>query len=188
VKYWPLGVAALLGLIAGWAVFHPRTDPLAQERADSLAAARQHLVAAEVARARDDSTARDSISRLRNAVGRASLVASRLSRRADSLAADLRSVLGGVRLAAFDSLMAVTDSVHKADSAQITSLQSALAIAERRWYIADSAAVQWRTLQEGTALQLRDALKRGNPRCILGPSATVGLHGYALGAGVTCRI
>jgi len=188
VKLWPLGVAALLGLIGGWALFRCTSDPFAQERADSLAAVRQHLVAAEVARARDDSTARDSIATLDAERRQLAASADRLSRRADSLAADLRAVLGGVRRADFDSIIALKDSVTTLQSAQIASLTAALGLATRHWQVADSAAWSWRTLQEGTALQLREALKRGNPRCIIGPSATVGFHGYALGAGVTCRV
>jgi hypothetical protein len=186
VKLWPLGVAALLGLGAGFLLFRCKPDPMAQFRADSLATARQHLLAGDVWRAHSDSVAQDSIAKLTAHARSAATKVTQLQKRADSLTAVLRTV--GIS-PDVQAILAVKDSALSQEMGIVENLKVSVTLLSTRLAAADSAVFSWRTLQEGTALQLQDALKRGSgPRCIIGPGATIGWRGYAVGLSVTCRL
>ena len=184
MKSWErLAIYAVLGLV-GLLLLRAhdasvRAQALAEQRADSLAAIRQHMVANEVIRSRDDSAARDSIARLVTRTRQLARSADVLSHRADSLVA-----LDSLRPA-----LAVKDSVIFVQSEEIEHLKTEVFLTGQRWRAADSAAFQWRTLAEGTALQLRDALKRSNPRfaCVAGAGIASGLHTGA-GLAVACGL
>jgi len=186
MKFWPLGVA-LLCFILGWVLHGTTVDPHALEQADSLAAARQHILALKVILAAD-SAARDSAAKVnaRNAVLAAT--AKRQAARGDSIAGELRAVLGGVRRADFDAYVATRDSADANYQSQISSLQTIVTFLSVRLSVADSAVAARDKLLDAYKVQLDAALKRGSPRCLLGPGATVGIHGWALGAGITCRV
>lgn len=166
-----------------------RAQALAQARSDSLHAVTVTLEQQDQRRAKDSAAASDSI---RNLMERDSLFrveAKSLATQADGLAAELRSVLGGVRLVAFDSLMAVRDSVDTDLRGQITSLAAALAIAQARWHASDSAATAWRSVAENAEAQVAAALKRQTPKfaCVAGPGLSVG-WGSGAGATVACGL
>lgn len=168
-------------------MFRCTPDPFAQAQADSLATARQHLVALQVILAAD-SQARDSAARVnaRNAVVAAQ--AKRQSSRADSLASELRAVLGGIRRADFDTILALKDSTINELTGQNTSLAAIVTLLDTRLAVADSGLAARDALLDAYKTQLTDALKRGTSKfaCVGGLSVAGGFGGTATGIGATC--
>lgn len=166
-----------------------RAQALAQARSDSLHAVTVTLEQQDQRRAKDSAAASDSI---RNLMERDSLFrveAKSLATQADGLAAELRSVLGGVRLVAFDSLMAVRDSVDTDLRGQIASFAQIVKVTNTLLSAKDSSARAWKAVAENAEAQVAAALKRQTPRfaCVAGAGLAVG-WGSGAGATVACGL
>lgn len=179
VAYGVLALVAVLLLKSHDA--NVRAQALAEQRADSLATARQHLVAADSLRLHADSMARDNVTKLGTLVTKLGTRATVANVRADSLAG-----IAHDSGAAYVALKAVV----AAQQDQIDALEKSVAIFHALFHSADSSATAWRNLANAATAQLTASLKRAAPRlaCVGGAGVTAGLGGSAVGLGVTCGL